>query len=130
MRMCFKVDVVAIISWVEEIANSKVGRENQKAFLLYGLNIIRECLVGMYGDKKLLRVDGEELDFVQKLSTKLDGNICKQLSDELNEAIIHIERNGSAKLIFTDLSLKTMRIVKQPQAVTCIIICVISVIYG
>jgi DNA polymerase-3 subunit delta' len=113
MRMVFKADVISIITWVEEIANSKVGRENQKAFLLYGLNILRECLVGMYGDKKLLRVDGEELDFVQKLSTRLDGNLCKQLSDELNEAIIHIERNGSGKLIFTDLSLKCMRIVKQ-----------------
>jgi len=113
MRLCFKVDVVSILSWVEEIANAKVGRENQKAFLLYGMNLIRECLVGMYGDKKLLRVDGEELDFVQKLSTRLDGNLCRQLSDELNEAIIHVERNGSGKLIFTDLSLKCMRIVKQ-----------------
>lgn len=117
MRMVFKADVVAVLAWVEEIANAKTGRENQKAFLLYGLNILRECLVGMYGDKKLLRVDGEELDFVQKLSTRLDGNLCKQLSDELNEAIIHIERNGSGKLIFTDLSLKCMRIVKQPQKV-------------
>jgi DNA polymerase-3 subunit delta' len=117
MRMIFKADVVSLISWVEEIANSKVGRENQKAFLLYGINIIRECLVGMYGDKKLMRVAGEELDFVQKLSTRLDGNLCKQLSDELNEAIIHIERNGSGKLIFTDLSLKCMRIVKQIQKV-------------
>lgn len=117
MRMVFKADVVGIISWVEEIANSKVGRENQKAFLLYGLNILRECLVGMYGDKKLMRVDGEELDFVQKLSTRLDGNLCKGLSDELNEAIIHIERNGSGKLIFTDMSLKCMRIIKQVQKV-------------
>jgi DNA polymerase-3 subunit delta' len=117
IRMCFKVDVVGLISWVEEIANSKVGRENQKVFLLYGLNILRECLVEMYGDKKLLRVDGEELDFVKKLSTLIDGNICKQLSDELNEAIIHIERNGSAKLIFTDLSLKCMRIVKKQKEV-------------
>lgn len=115
MRMVFKADVVAVLSWVEDIANAKVGRENQKAFLLYGLNILRECLVGMYGDQKLLRVDGEELDFVQKLSTRLDGNLCKQLTDELNEAIIHIERNGSGKLIFTDLSLKCMRIVKQMQ---------------
>src|ERR1035437_8043964 len=118
IRMCFKVDVVGIISWVEEIANSKVGRENQKAFLLYGLNILRECLAGMYGDKKLLRVDGEELDFVNKLSTLIDGNICKQVSDELNQAIIHIERNGSAKLIFTDLSLKCIRIVKRSQPET------------
>ncbi len=113
MRMVFKADVISVIAWVEEIANAKVGRENQKGFLLYGLNILRECLAGMYGDKKLLRVDGEELDFVQKLSTRLDGNICKQLSDELNEAIIHIERNGSGKLVFTDLSLKCMKIVRQ-----------------
>ena len=121
MRMCFKVDVISIVSWVEEIANAKVGREKQKEFLSYGMNIIRECLVGMYGDtstalstgKKLLRVDGEELDFVQKLSTRLDGNICEKLADELNEAILHIERNGSGKIIFTDLSLKCMRIIKQ-----------------
>lgn len=117
MRMIFKADVISVLSWVEEIANAKVGRENQKAFLLYGINILRECLVGMYGDKKLLRVDGEELDFVQKLSTRLDGNLCKQLFDEMNEAVIHIERNGSGKLIFTDLSLKCMRIVKQMQKV-------------
>lgn len=115
MRMCFKVNIVGMAGWVEEIANAKVGREKQKEFLSYGLNIIRECLVGLYGDKKLLRVDGEEMDFVQKLSTKLDGNICKQLSDELNEAILHIERNGSGKIIFTDLSLKCMRIVKQKE---------------
>lgn len=113
MRMVFKADVVSALAWVEDIANAKTGRENQKAFLLYGLNILRECLAGMYGDKKLLRVDGEELDFVQKLSTRLDGNLCKQLSDELNEAIIHIERNGSGKLIFTDLSLKCMKIIRQ-----------------
>ena len=118
MRMCFKVDIVGIVGWVEEIANAKVGREKQKEFLSYGLNILRECLAGMYGDKKLLRVDGEELDFVQKLSTRLDGNMCKQLSDELNEAILHIERNGSGKIIFTDLSLKFMRIVKQKQVQT------------
>jgi DNA polymerase-3 subunit delta' len=117
MRMVFKVDVVGVISWVEEMASSKTGRENQKAFLLYGMNILRECLAGMYGDKKLLRVAGDELVFVQKLSTLLDGNMCQQLSEELNEAIIHIERNGSPKLIFTDLSLKLMRIVKQTQRV-------------
>lgn len=115
MRMCFKANITGIVSWVEEIANAKVGREKQKEFLSYGLNIIRECLAEMYGDKKLLRVDGEELDFVRKLSTKLDGNICKQLSDELNEAILHIERNGSGKIIFTDLSLKCMKIVRQIQ---------------
>lgn len=117
MRLVYKADVLNALTWVEDIGSAKTGRENQKAFLLYGLNILRECLAGMYGDRKLMRVDGEELDFVKKLSTRLDGDLCKQLSDELNEAIIHIERNGSGKLIFTDLSLKCMKIVKQMQKV-------------
>jgi DNA polymerase-3 subunit delta' len=111
MRMCFKVDIVSMVSWAEDIA--KIGREKQKEFLSYGLSIIRECLIRIYGDNTLLRVDGEEKDFVNKFSTRLDGNICKQLSDEFSEAILHIERNGNAKLIFMDLSLKCMRIVKQ-----------------
>lgn len=113
MRFCFRTDVPGVLSWVEEFA--KAGREKQKEFLAYSLNSIRECLAVMYTDNKLLRVDGEELDFVQKLASRLDGNMCQKLSDELNEAILHIERNGSAKIIFTDLSLKVMRIVKQTQ---------------
>ena len=115
IRMCFSGKIADVVSWVEEIANAKVGREKQKGFLCYGMNIIRECLAGIYGDKKLLRVDGEELDFVQKLSTLLDGNTCRKLSDELNEAILHIERNGNGKIIFTDLSLKFMSVYQQTK---------------
>jgi len=69
----------------------------------------------LYGDKSLIRVGGDELEFVQKLSARLDGNSCKKLFDEFNEAILHIERNGSGKIIFTDLSLKCIRIVRQTQ---------------
>ena len=115
MRMCFKVDIVAVMSWVEEMATSKTGREKQKEFLSYGMNILRESLMHLYGDKSLIRVGGDELEFVQKLSARLDGNSCKKLFDEFNEAILHIERNGSGKIIFTDLSLKCIRIVRQTQ---------------
>lgn len=118
MRMCFKSDIVNTLNWIEEIANSKTGREKQKELLGYGLHVMRECLMVMYGDKTLMRVSGEELDFIQKFSTRLDGNLCKKISDELNEAILHIERNGNAKIIFTDLSLKIMRIVKQVQTIS------------
>ena len=95
----------------------RIRREERhvRHLVVQSCKLLRECLVEMYGDKQLVRVDGEELVFVKGLSTKLDGNSCKQLSDELNEAIIHIERNGSGKLIFTDLSLKCMKIVKQIQ---------------
>lgn len=115
MKMCFRMEMVNVLNWVEDIA--KQGRERQKEFLSYSMNIIRECLAGIYADKRIIRAGGEELDFVQKLSTRLDGDTCLKLSEELNEAILQIERNGNAKLIFTDLSLKIMRILKQTQTV-------------
>lgn len=115
IKMCFRAEVAAVLNWVEDMA--KQGRENQKVFLSYSMNILRECLAVMYAEKKIIRASEEELDFVQKLSTRLNGNICLKLSEELNEAILHIERNGNTKLIFTDLSLKIMRMVKQIHTV-------------
>ncbi|MFH1004991.1 MAG: hypothetical protein V1781_05800 [Bacteroidota bacterium] len=111
MRICFNNDVIKAINQIEEIA--KIGKEKQKSFLHYGLNILRECLIANYGDNSLMRIEGEELEFVKGLSTRIDGTLCKKLIDELNEGIIHIERNGNSKLVFTDLSLKCMKIIKQ-----------------
>ena len=37
------------------------------------------------------------------------GNIL-EINEELNEAIYHIERNGNAKIVLLDLSIKLMRL--------------------
>jgi DNA polymerase-3 subunit delta' len=47
-----------------------------------------------------------------------DNNIL-EISKELQEAIYHIERNGSSKIILTDLSIKLTRLLhKKSQANT------------
>lgn len=113
MRMCFKTDIISIVPWIENFV--KTGREKQKEFLIFGNSIIRECVMRIYGDSKLLRVEGEELDFVNRFSSRLDAPTCKQLFEEFNKAILHIERNGNTKLVFIDLSLKCMQIIKHTQ---------------
>lgn len=110
MRMCYSMKIQEMLSWVEEISSSKTGREKQKELLTYGLNILRECLALMYGDPSLVRAGGEELDFIRRFSSPLNGNTLHQITEELNLAILHIERNGSARIIFTDLTLKIMNI--------------------
>lgn len=114
MRLCYRADMAGIVGWVEEIANTKTGREKQKEFLAYGLHIVRECLALQYADPALGRTTGEEQEFIRKFSARLNGNTCLQMADELNKGILHIERNGSSKLIFTDISLKILQIIRQP----------------
>ena len=98
-----------LIEWSETIA--KTGRETQKRFLHYCLQFFRQAL--------LLNYDTASLVFLQpKISSfKLEnfapfihsGNIL-EINKELNDAIYHIERNGNAKIILLDLSIKLTRL--------------------
>ena len=64
--------------------------------------------------KSQLKQQKSKLINIEKFISTEQKNISK-LFDEFNEAILHIERNGSGKIIFTDLSLKCIRIVRQTQ---------------
>ncbi|HEY0772420.1 MAG TPA: hypothetical protein VGD31_19000, partial [Sphingobacteriaceae bacterium] len=52
------------------------------------------------------RARGEELKFVQDFSKVMDVEKVEKSFKLLNDASYHLERNGSAKMIFLDLSLK------------------------
>lgn len=115
MRLCFGKDVLKNIHWVEGIAT--IGREKQKNFLAYAMSMTRETLMVSYGDASLIRLRGEELEFVKKFSPFIHGENCIQITEELNRAIRDIERNANPKILFTDLSLKLMTLLKQAVAV-------------
>ncbi|MBN4051522.1 hypothetical protein JYU16_01785 [bacterium AH-315-M05] len=116
MRMCFKRDVLEIMDWVEEI--SKIGREKQKNFIAYGLHIVRESLVLNYGDAGLVRLNGEELSFTNKFAPFINSSNAFQISDELNKAHLHIERNANPKILFLDLSLRFYEMLqRKPESI-------------
>jgi DNA polymerase-3 subunit delta' len=110
MQICYKNDVMAMMEWVDEMAS--LGRENQKSFLVYGLQIYRQCILLHYSKGELVNLIGEERDFMQKFSPFIMGLNISQLNEEFNKAHYHIERNGSSKLIFFNLSMKLMRILR------------------
>jgi DNA polymerase-3 subunit delta' len=110
MQMCYKNDINAVLDWVEEIA--AVGRENQKNFLYYGLQIYRQCVLLHYSNGELVNLIGEERDFMQKFAPFVMGQNISQIHEEFNKAYYHIERNGNGKLVFLNLSIKLMRLLK------------------
>ena len=116
MRMCFKRDVLEIMDWVEDI--SKIGRERQKNFIAYGLRIVRESLMLNYGDVELVRLNGEELSFTNKFAPFINSSNAFQISDELNKAHLHIERNANPKILFLDLSLRFYEMLRREPELT------------
>lgn len=110
MRMTFAEKGAQIIDFVDEL--SKLGRENQKNMLRYGVQLIRECVMMLSGAESLVHLPSAELDFVKNFSKQLDLAKCEALVNELEKAHYHIERNANPKILFLDVSLQFVKILK------------------
>lgn len=103
-----KETVLKLVSWSEEIAN--LGREQQKSFLLYCLDFFRQALVLNYRAEKLVYLSPKTKGFqLGKFAPYVHGNNILPISKAIEDAIYHIERNGNAKIILTDLSIRLTR---------------------
>ena len=110
-----KAVIKELLSWSEEIAKS--GRETQKLFLQYCLDFFRQALLLNYTASDLIYLEPETANFsLEKFAPFVHGNNIEAITTELNNAIYHIERNGNAKIILTDLSIKLTRLLhKKPN---------------
>lgn len=110
-----KAAIHELILWSEEVA--KTGRETQKKFLKYCLTVMRQALLINYNAKELaylqIHVDGFQLE---KFAPFVHENNILDITEELETAIYHIERNGNSKIILTDLSIKLTRLLHRKAA--------------
>lgn len=104
-----------LVLWSEEV--SKTGREVQKKFLNYCLVAMQQALLLNYGADELvfLKIHSEGFA-LKKFAPFVHENNIVQLVEELESAILHVERNGNSKLIFTDLSIKLTRLLHKKTA--------------
>lgn len=111
LRMTFTDKGPSILDFVEIIAKS--GRENQKAFLRYGIQFLRDCVLILSGAEDLVRLPDNErtvaLNFSQKV---LSLAKAEAIIDELEKAHYHVERNANPKILFLDVSLQFVKILK------------------
>jgi len=104
-----KAAIHDLISWSEEIA--KTGRETQKQFLAFCLDFFRQAMLLNYSANELVFIESKSESFVlEKFAPFVHENNVMEISDEIQDAIYHIERNGNSKIILTDLSIKLTRL--------------------
>ncbi|HEY3402236.1 MAG TPA: DNA polymerase III subunit delta [Ohtaekwangia sp.] len=104
MRACFKRSYGSLVAMADEYHG--LDKLSQKNMITYSLNMMRESLLSISGAGTMNRTRGEELKFIQDFSKVLTLDKVEKSSRLLNDATYHLERNGSAKMIFLDLSLK------------------------
>ncbi len=111
LRMGFGNKVPAMIAFTDTAASW--GRENQKNFLRYGINFLRECSLLISGADDLVKLPQQTLEVALKLSTHvLNLAMVEALIAELEKAHHHIERNANPKILFLDVSLQLVKIIR------------------
>lgn len=109
MRLALKFDCNKALLWIDE--NASIGREKQKQFFQYGLEVFRDSLLFNYGSKDLVRLNGNEKQFLQKFAPFINQKNYEKLVEEFNNNYYYIERNANAKILFMDLILKTNELI-------------------
>lgn len=111
MRLCFKASIIEMIDFVDTLKG--IGRERQKVLLGYALEIFRNSLLLNNQLTNLVRLPEEEFTFNSKFAPFVNPVNTVQMAALMEEGIRQIERNGNASLIFSDISFKMMKLLRQ-----------------
>jgi DNA polymerase-3 subunit delta' len=99
-----------LIEWSEQIA--ALGRETQKKFLQFCIEMFRQALLLNYEAQELVYIETKVEKFkLKNFAPFVNGNNINDIFKEISDAMYHIERNGNAKIILTDLSIKLTRLI-------------------
>lgn len=98
--------------WSYDMADSKVGREKQKAFLQYAQRQIRENYIYNFHCADMNYQTEAESQFSSKFAPFIHDSNVERMMNELGKAEQQIAQNGNAKIIFFDLCLQMIVLVK------------------
>ena len=111
MRLSYGRKLKDLKLWADGIAGG--GREWQKRFLAYCQRMIRENFICNFHNPDLNYMTEQERQFSVKFAPFVNENNIIGLMDVLSDAQRDIEQNVNSKMVFFDMSLKTIMLMKQ-----------------
>lgn len=105
-----------LLSWSDRMAGQ--GRETQKKFLHYTLELFRQAMLKNYQANDLVYFETADEKFtLSKFAPYVHQNNIYEIYQLIDHAVLHIERNGNPKMIFTDLGIQLTRLIHRKEAV-------------
>jgi DNA polymerase-3 subunit delta' len=71
---------------------------------------MRECILLSEGADNLVRLPEQELETARKMTNVMNVAMAQAISEELEKAHYHVERNANPKILFLDVSLQIIKI--------------------
>ena len=109
LNAVLKSGPIAQVKWVDSI--SQLGREKQKQFLRYFTHLLEQSIRLRTMGEEHLPLTGAEKDFAIRLNKLCDVSQQQAITQELDRAAYHIERNANAKMLFLALTIKLYHII-------------------
>ena len=107
MRLCYSRNIADTIDWVNEF--SKIGREQIKDFIIYSLEMYRQCIIGNY-NMEIEGVSESEKNFLEKFKPFVNHQNISEINSIMNDAYYHMERNANPKILMLDISIKLYKL--------------------
>ena len=111
MRLSYGRRLKDLKLWSDSIASN--GREWHKRFLQYCQRMIRENFICNFHQPELNYLTEREQQFSVKFAPFVNENNIIGLMETLSDAQRDIEQNVNSKMVFFDLTLKTIMLMKQ-----------------
>ena len=99
--------------WSQEMADSKKGREKQKNFLQYVQAQVRENYIYNLQQPQLNYQTEQERTFSERFAPFIHSGNVEAIMEQLQVAEQQIHQNGNAKMIFFDLCLQMIVLIKK-----------------
>jgi len=99
--------------WSDDMASPAVGRENQKKFLAYAQRMTRENFILNLQEPEMNFMNAYEANFSVKFSAFIHERNVENLMKEFALAERHVEQNVNSKMVFFDLILKVIMLLKR-----------------
>ncbi len=110
MRLAYQRKVKELKQWSIEVAG--LGREQEMKFLSYCERLIRENFIYNLSVPELNYMNREEAQFSANFARFINEKNVVRLFDALNRASSDIAGNANAKILFFDLAIKVILLLK------------------
>jgi DNA polymerase-3 subunit delta' len=95
------------------LAVAELGRERQKRMLDYFQGLVRENFIYNFNQPDINYLSRDEEDFSKRFAPFINERNVIGIMDELSDASRDISQNTNAKMVFFDLALKMIVLLKK-----------------
>ncbi|MGE4587800.1 MAG: ATP-binding protein [Mangrovibacterium sp.] len=111
MRLSYSRKFLELFIWAEKLAG--IGRERQKRFLEYALDQVRENFICNLKQSGIVFQNEEEALFSSRFAPFINERNVMAIARELEKGHRHIAMNGNARIIFTDMALRIVKLIRK-----------------